>query len=238
VTARDGFEAMTCVAGRRPDLVVLDLIMPRVTGYELLGAFQRVAEEVPMLVISSRVARPADRIGPLVLGATDMLPKPVDRFELLHKVEMLMRLDGPPRHWLDPGDAEALFATVSETRRLDEDAFLQRLDRAHRFGERYGLPASLVAFAGPSSAALDDFQSVVDAHLRFEDALYRVSQRRAVILLVAIEPAEAGAVVERLLDEVESRNGRRRRFDARVFAARPSDGAMDWHAFFRGEAES
>lgn len=237
VTARDGFEAMTCAAGRRPDLVVLDLMMPRVTGYELLGAFQRVACDVPLLVVSSRVARPADRIGPLVLGATDMLAKPVDRFELLHKVEMLLRLDGPPRRWLDPGDAEALFATVSETRRLAEDAFVQRLDRAHRFGERYGLPASLVALAAPSSSALDAFEGVVDANLRFEDALFRVSQRRAVLLLVAIEPAEAAPVVERLLDEMETRTGKRPRFDTRVFAARPGEEAMDWHAFFRGEVD-
>jgi CheY-like chemotaxis protein/KaiC/GvpD/RAD55 family RecA-like ATPase len=235
VTARDGFEAMTCVAAGRPDLVVLDLIMPRVTGYELIVALQRVAEDVPVLVTSSRVARPSDRIGPLVLGATDMLSKHVDRFELLHKVEMLMRLDGAPRRWLDPGDAEALFATVSESRRLEEGAFLQRMDRAHRFGERYALPASLVAVAGPSKSAIDDLEAAVDANLRFEDALYRVSQRRALILLVAIEPAEADAVVDRILDQMDGGAARRRRFETRVFAARAGGESPDWHGFFRGE---
>ncbi|MGH0033542.1 MAG: response regulator [Myxococcota bacterium] len=243
VAAQNGFEAMTCVAGQRPDLIILDLVLPKVTGYELLVAFQRVAEDVPVLVTSSRMERPADRIGPLVLGATDILTKPVDRFELLHKVELLMHLDGPPRRWLDPGEAEALFATVSETRRLDEEDFLLRMDRAHRFGVRHGMAASLVTVAGPSAEALDQFEAALDANLRFEDALLRVSKRRAVLLLVATDPAEAGPVVERLLDETAARCGQRHRFETQVFPTRPRDGdgdgdeSVDWHRLFRDAEE-
>jgi len=237
VAARDGFEAMTCLAAQRPDVVVLDLIMPRVTGYELLGAFQRVAPDIPLLVASGRVSRAADRIGPLVLGATDILVKPLDRFELVHKVDMLLRLGGPPRRWLDPADAEALFATVSDRRRLDEEGFRLRLDRAHRFGERYGRPASLVAVSGPSAAALDALEVAADANLRFEDALLRVSRRRTLILLVAIEPADAGVVIERLLRDVEAVKHYGSVLETRVHAALPAAEGLDWHQLFRGEEE-
>ena len=44
-----------------------------------------VAVSIPRLVISERVTRPGDRIGPLILGATDTLAKPLQRFELMHK---------------------------------------------------------------------------------------------------------------------------------------------------------
>jgi len=235
VTARDGFEAMTRLVSCRPDLVVLDLVMPRVTGYELLAALQRVAESLPLLVISGRLVRPADRLSPLVLGATDLLAKPVDRFELLHKVDTLLRLEGRPRQWLEPGEAEALFADVAPTRQLDADAFRERLERACRLGERAGVPSSLVGLAAPSAKALDAFLETADRELRFEDAVLRVSRRRAALLLVATEPADADPVLDRLTGAAGPAAGR---LERRLHAARPLPADFDWHGLFRTGARS
>jgi DNA-binding response OmpR family regulator/KaiC/GvpD/RAD55 family RecA-like ATPase len=232
-TAEDGFEAMTWLMTRRPDLVILDLLMPRVTGFELLSALQRTRQEVPRLVISGRVTRPGDRLAPLVLGATDILPKPVDRIELVRKVEMLLRLESAPADLIDPLEAEDLFARISKTRLLDEADFLARLTRACSLGERLGLPSSIVAVSSTSSRALDLFLESSDEALRFEDATLRVSARRAVLLLVATEWEDASGAAERLCDAYRERGGRPEQLDLRVVPAQRVADDYDWHDLFR-----
>jgi DNA-binding response OmpR family regulator/KaiC/GvpD/RAD55 family RecA-like ATPase len=242
--ANDGFEAMTSVVTQRPDLVVLDLLMPRVTGYELLGAFQRVANNVPMLVISSRITRPGDRVAPLVLGATDVLPKPVDRFEFLHKVHTLLRLEGPPTALMDPAEAEALFATIADSRQLDPEAFQERLTRASRFGQRFGLPSSLVSVSARSAHSLGDFLAIADKQLRFEDAILRVSRRRAVVLLVAVDAIDASSVMERLESASRADGGKASQLEMALHDASATGTALDdsadrhdWHRLFRRSAD-
>jgi CheY-like chemotaxis protein/KaiC/GvpD/RAD55 family RecA-like ATPase len=237
LSARDGFEALTVAMTKRPDLVVLDLVMPRVTGYELIPAFQRAAPEVPLLVISARLVRPADRLAPLVLGATDLLAKPLDRFEFLHKVDILLRLEGPVRRHFDPEAAEELFANVSHTRLLSQPAFRARLQRACEFGERCGLPSSLVAVSAPSSDALDRFLGTADQKLRLEDAVLRVTKRRAVVLLVAVEAADALPVIERLEEVLSEESGSRFRLRRRVCAAEPAEPGFAWSRLFSDAGE-
>jgi DNA-binding response OmpR family regulator/archaellum biogenesis ATPase FlaH len=198
ITASDGFEALAVLLSRRPDLVILDLIMPRVTGYELLSAMRRANLGVPVLVASSRVASAGERLGPLVLGATDFIAKPVNRLELEHKVETLLQLRRTGDGRFDAAEAEALFGKVSSHRLLESADFRERLARACRFGERYELPSSLVRLTAPDSRALERWIEAANQELRFEDAILRVGKREALVLLVATAPGEAPKVVERL----------------------------------------
>lgn len=235
VTARDAFDAMTVFLNSRPDLVVLALMMPRVTGYELLSAFQRTGTTIPRLVVSSRVGRAADRLSPLVLGATDILAKPVERFEFLHKVETLLRLAAPTSSFVDPLEAEALFATISSSRLLEAEAFNLRLARACSFGERCGHPSALVALSASSSQEIDALIEIADTELRFEDAILRVSKRRVVILLVATEPADGPGVVDRLIASHSDWAERPPRMRWRILEAQPLSDEYDWHEPFRDE---
>jgi len=232
-TAEDGFEAMTWLMTRRPDLVILDLLMPRVTGYELLSALQRTRQPIPRLVISGRVETRGQRLAPLVLGATDILTKPVDRIELVRKVEMLLRLESAPADLMDPLEAGDLFARISKTRLLDRSDFVARLDRAFGLGEKLGLPSCLVTVTSTSSRALDRFLETTDDAIRFEDAILRVSARRGVILLVATEWEEAVVVTERLCDAFAQADGRPDQLTLRTLPARRVPADYDWHALFR-----
>ena len=198
ITAVDGFEALAKIVSHNPDLVILDLIMPRVSGYELLCALRRAHVEVPVLVTSNRIQTAGDRLGPLVLGATDFLPKPVIRLELEHKVETLLRLRRDSGHRFDSTEAEALFGCVSVSRLLEAPEFCDRLQRACNFGERHGFVSSLVRVDAPDARSLDRFVETADQELRFEDAILRVSKQRALVLLVATGPPDAPKVIERL----------------------------------------
>jgi len=207
ITAADGFEALAKIVTHKPDLVILDLIMPRVSGYELLCALRRAHVDVPVLVASSRVQTAGDRLGPLVLGATDFLPKPVSRLELEHKVETLLRLRRDSDYRFDNTEAEALFGCVSVSRLLEAPDFRDRLVRACNFGERHDFVSSLVRVDAPDSRSLDRFLDAADQELRFEDAILRVSKQRALVLLVATGPPDAPKVIERLFVRNEKDSG-------------------------------
>jgi DNA-binding response OmpR family regulator/KaiC/GvpD/RAD55 family RecA-like ATPase len=199
LTANDGFEALAKVVSHDPDLVILDLIMPRVSGYELLCALRRANMDVPVLVSSSRLATTGDRLGPLVLGATDFISKPLSRVELMHKVETLLRL---PRsreaRAFGEVETEALFGSFAGSRLLEMDEFAERVARAVDFGEKYGMTSSLVAICAESGEDLDRWIEVANRHLRFEDAMLRLDKRTAIVLFVATAPQYAPRVVERL----------------------------------------
>jgi DNA-binding response OmpR family regulator len=197
ITAADGFEALAKVVSHDPDLVILDLIMPRVTGYELLAALRRARMDVPVLVSSSRLGSTGDRLGPLVLGATDFLPKPVNRIELEHKVDTLLRLRRAGDHRFDGGEAEALFGQISTSRVLGESEFRERVGRSVSFGERHGFESTIVTLLADDEASLDAWTATADEDLRFEDAVLRRGKSEALVLLVATGASDAPKVIER-----------------------------------------
>jgi CheY-like chemotaxis protein/KaiC/GvpD/RAD55 family RecA-like ATPase len=228
VTASDGFQGVAKLLGERPDLIVLDLVLPRVSGYEVIAALHQANAAIPILVVASRVERRGDRLGPIVLGATDVLQKPVDRFELLHKVETALRLAAAaPRPPVDPVEAGVLFAPTSPTRVLSAGEFRDRLRRASEFGARFGTPSTLVAVEAPAADALDRIAGAADRALRLEDALLAVSKRRLLVLLVAADPEQARPVLRRLF--AAAADGAPLRARAALAEAAPCDeGDFGW----------
>jgi two-component system, OmpR family, response regulator MprA len=93
-TAADGVEALDVATGFVPDLVVLDLGLPRIDGVEVCRQL-RVDSDVPILMLTARTET-ADRVGGLDSGADDYLTKPFERIELLARIRALLRRR-PPR---------------------------------------------------------------------------------------------------------------------------------------------
>ncbi|MBF5042392.1 response regulator [Aggregicoccus sp. 17bor-14] len=92
--AADGRAALEELTRRAPDLVVLDLVLPQVSGYEVCEALRASSAEahrnVPVLVISGRVL-PEDRAEALEAGADAFLSKPFGLTEFRARVETLLR---------------------------------------------------------------------------------------------------------------------------------------------------
>ncbi len=88
-TAANGLEALEQVHAQEPDLVVLDLIMPKMDGLELLKEL-RAFSAVPIIILSAKGAD-VDRIAGLGLGADDYLPKPFNPDELVARIEAVRR---------------------------------------------------------------------------------------------------------------------------------------------------
>ena len=91
VTATDGAQALRTLADARPDLVLLDVMMPDVSGWEVLTTMRADAAtaDVPVVVLSAR-AMPADVERGLALGADRYVTKPFDPTDLMTVVADLL----------------------------------------------------------------------------------------------------------------------------------------------------
>ncbi|HET7601378.1 MAG TPA: response regulator [Gemmatimonadales bacterium] len=97
-TASNGADALRAAREERPDVVVLDLMLPAVSGYDVLQELRRADEtkDVGVILLTSR-QQEADRIKGLTLGADDYLTKPFSPAELVLRVRaVLRRLSSPP----------------------------------------------------------------------------------------------------------------------------------------------
>ncbi len=94
-TASDGIEAIASVAQQPPDIIVLDVMMPRKTGYEVCNELKDdpATSGIPILMLSARGETAHVKKG-FYAGADDYLPKPFDPEELLLRTRALLRRSG------------------------------------------------------------------------------------------------------------------------------------------------
>ncbi len=143
--ATDGAEALAGIASARPDVVVMDVMMPRLDGLETTRALRASGNDVPILVLTARDAV-GDRVDGLDAGADDYLTKPFALQELLARLRALLRRTVPAAG--DPEETLA-FADLSmdtatrEVRRGERPVRLARLHEApftDRLVAKFGLP--------------------------------------------------------------------------------------------------
>src|SRR2546428_5273881 len=93
VTARGGREALERVASERPDLVLLDVMMPDLNGYEVCRKIRQDPASAILPVVMVTALDPAqERVKGLDAGADDFLTKPINQAELLARVRSLLRI--------------------------------------------------------------------------------------------------------------------------------------------------
>jgi DNA-binding response OmpR family regulator len=89
-TAGDGQTALDSFRARRPLAVVLDLILPHVSGRELCQKFKAISPETPVIVVSA-ISEVVDKVLLLELGADDYVTKPFSPRELMARVQAAIR---------------------------------------------------------------------------------------------------------------------------------------------------
>jgi DNA-binding response OmpR family regulator len=88
-TARDGDEGLAAARSSRPDLVILDVMLPRLDGFELCRILRRETN-IPIMILTAK-GEEIDRVVGLELGADDYVTKPFSMRELLVRVRNMLR---------------------------------------------------------------------------------------------------------------------------------------------------
>src|SRR6185295_10798162 len=169
VEAAQGREALYVARVEKPDLIILDLMMPEMGGYEFMRAFSKEAE-TPVIMLTARV-EDQDKILGLELGADDYVTKPFNVRELIARVRAVLR-----RAQKAPIEPDILRAA---------DIVLDRAGRTVSVGARavdltpseFAILATLMAAPGQvfsrldlldrvSGDAYEGYERTIDVHIR------------------------------------------------------------------------
>ncbi|SLK36010.1 Mycobacterial persistence regulator MrpA (two component response transcriptional regulatory protein) [Mycobacteroides abscessus subsp. abscessus] len=88
--ASDGIEALRVMEKEHVDLVVLDLMMPKMDGYELTRQLRQTWETLPILMVTAK-QEPTDKRKGFLVGTDDYMTKPVDEEEMVLRIKALLR---------------------------------------------------------------------------------------------------------------------------------------------------
>jgi DNA-binding response OmpR family regulator len=119
LSAEDGERALSVVRAEPPDLVILDVMLPKMNGFQVLQTVRREGFAMPIIVLSARTGE-MDKVTGLELGAEDYVAKPFSLAELLARVRAALRR-GPravekPRTVHEFGDVKVDVAARTVTR--------------------------------------------------------------------------------------------------------------------------
>jgi len=130
--ARSGEEGLDLAVNQAPDLVVLDVRLPGIDGFEVLRRLRGAGAKMPVLILTARDDE-VDKVIGLELGADDYLVKPFGMRELAARIRAVMRRTQAPASTPVPATA-----AVQEIGRLAID---RRAQRVHLDGEEIALTA-------------------------------------------------------------------------------------------------
>jgi DNA-binding response OmpR family regulator len=129
LVAEDGEAGLTLAREKSPDLVILDVMLPKLNGFQVLQTVRREGLTMPIIVLSARTGE-MEKVTGLELGAEDYVAKPFSLAELLARVRAALRRG--PRPTPDGARAIHVFGEV-------------RLDVAARTVIRSGVPVEMTA---------------------------------------------------------------------------------------------
>lgn len=168
-TARDGQEALFVARREKPDLIVLDIMMPEMSGYEFLRLYSREAD-TPVIILTAKIEE-NDKVLGLELGADDYVTKPFSLRELTARIRAVLRRAekrAPVRQVIEIGEIA-----------LDLDARLVTVagKMVDLTPSEFDLLAALMSFPGKAftrlellekiqGAAYDGYERTIDVHIR------------------------------------------------------------------------
>jgi DNA-binding response OmpR family regulator len=110
-----GDQALNQIRSFAPDLILLDLLLPGMDGFEICRAVTQSAVRIPMIIVSAR-SQSSDKILGLDLGADDYITKPFLFEELLARVNAVMRRTSASPDAIDLGDIHVDFSALRATK--------------------------------------------------------------------------------------------------------------------------
>jgi adenylate cyclase len=202
VSATDGHTALDLAGSAKPDLVLLDVMMPQPDGYAVCRRLREQEETAVLPVIMLTASEGSEKRKAIEVGADDFIPKPFNRDELLTRIRSLLRI----KRYHDTIKAQA--AELLELNRTLEERVRRQVEELERHRHLRRFLSPQLAEAIVSSGG----DSVLRSHRR-QVAMFFADLRGWTSFVDAVEPEE----LMRVLGEFHGTiGGLVRRFDATV----------------------
>src|SRR5579863_2166082 len=121
LTANDGHSALTVARDARPDLILLDVMMPGLDGFETCRQLKAdpATADIPVVMVTA-LSEVSDRVRGLEAGADDFLTKPVNDIALFARVRSLVRLRRTMEEWRHREDIYGRFSSLMDDHKPTE----------------------------------------------------------------------------------------------------------------------
>ncbi|AKJ02703.1 signal transduction histidine kinase [Archangium gephyra] len=209
--ARDGAEGLARARSSKPDLVVMDVFLPKLDGLDAAVALKSSSDtaSIPVILLSAHQGV-ADKVRALNLGAVDYMSKPFNAMELLGRTERALKLRKAENELERTSSLMRRSGNDPLTGVYDRRGLMLRLDHEVSRGRRYSRPVSL-AVLRPDRPVLDEalrgIPDVMRARLRTQDIIGHMGEGVLAVVLPECNVEAGRNVIGRLLPDVEKHTG-------------------------------
>jgi len=202
ITASSGAQALGLVQSERPDIVLLDVMMPEMDGFEVCRRLKADphSADIPVVMVTA-LSEVSDRVRGLQAGADDFLTKPVNDIALFARVRSLVRLKRMTEEWRLREEVYGRFDNViAETRRAEDmsPARILLWEESSFAADRMTEMLQGVASAVLRPTAPEQLREMVDASIDLL-ILSLAGEQDALRLVAQVRGSEAGRLVPILL---------------------------------------
>jgi len=232
--ARDGAEGLAKARALHPDLVVMDVFLPKLDGLDAAVALKSTPDtaDIPVILLSAHQGV-AEKVRALNLGAIDYMHKPFQALELLTRTERALTLRNAERELERSQHLLRRAGNDPETGQFDRVGLVTRLEQERSRSKRYGRPLSLAVLkpsAVPPSEQIRSGASLVRSRVRSPDLVGHLGGGTYVVALPECTPEHARTVLGRLIPELQEQLSityRIRVVDLMAYGDRSPDTAID-----------
>jgi signal transduction histidine kinase/DNA-binding response OmpR family regulator len=206
--ARDGAEGLAKARASRPDLVVMDVFLPKLDGLDAAVALKSSSDtaHIPVILLSAHQGV-ADKVRSLNLGAVDYMSKPFQALELLSRTERALKMSqsGGKEKEQERGGSTRRNGSDAGTGLHDRRGLVQRLEAEIARARRYQRPLSLAMLrpVQPVTEVPPTLGAELRRRLRGPDSLAHMGEGVFAIILPDCNPEQGRGALGRLLPDLK-----------------------------------
>ncbi len=205
-TVGDGFDLLSQVLERKPDLIILDLVLPGIPGLEVIHALQSTGQDIPIIATVGADRRAEDWLRASIMGAAKLLRRPISNDELRKWVAAILTGECTAKRTPEAEDAASLLLDTGPSKIVDNPTFQRLVTRSVRMDRNYDRRSAVALLQARTRSARDGVVSLMSDVLRSGDFVTCLGSDQILVLLPLTAPEQVPAIFQRLEKSFEENN--------------------------------